>query len=336
MRNLRLVQENFGSISQIKLKESEVPIPNNNEVLVEVFSIGVSFADVLAYEGNYQDKPDLPFVAGLEVSGVVVAKGKAITSLDIGDEVIALTKWGGFSEYVTVDVNYVLKKSSNISHSIASTIIINYGTSIYTIEDRLACEENCRVIILGASGGIGLACIELLKIKNAEITAVASSQDKLNECKKYGATNLILREPDKSLKQILRENKVKKVDYIIDTIGGQETIDSLSFLNWEGSLVPMGFASGDISNIPANLILLKNISIVGVFWGPFARGNNNFNLHSISKINDYYDKGLLKIANPTKVKFENYLEAIKAIKERKSIGKLCLITEKYNQKKGRP
>ncbi len=336
MRNLRLVQENFGSISQIKLKESEVPIPNDNEVLLEVFSIGVSFADVLAYEGNYQDKPDLPFVAGLEVSGVVVAKGKAITSLDIGDEVIALTKWGGFSEYVTVDVNYVIKKSSNIPHSIASTIIINYGTSIYTIEDRLACEENCRVIILGASGGIGLACIELLKIKNAEITAVASSQDKLNECKKYGATNLILREPDKSLKQILRDNKVKKVDYIIDTIGGQETIDSLSFLNWEGSLVPMGFASGDISNIPANLILLKNISIVGVFWGPFARGNNNFNLHSISKINDYYDKGLLKIANPTKVKFENYLDAFKAIKERKSIGKLCLITEKYNQKKGRP
>ena len=305
-------------------------------MLIEVFSIGVSFADVLAYEGNYQDKPDLPFVAGLEVSGVVVAKGKAITSLDIGDEVIALTKWGGFSEYVTVDANYIIKKSSNIPHSIASTIIINYGTSIYTIEDRLACEEKCKVIILGASGGIGLACIELLKIKNAEITAVASSQDKLNECKKYGATNLILREPDKSLKQILRENKVKKVDYIIDTIGGQETIDSLSFLNWEGSLVPMGFASGDISNIPANLILLKNISIVGVFWGPFARGNNNFNLHSISKINDYYDKGLLKIVNPTKVKFENYLDAFKAIKERKSIGKLCLITEKYNQKKGRP
>ena len=120
-------------------------------------------------------------------------------------------------------------------------------------------------MILGASGGIGLACTELLKIKNAEIVAVASSQDKLNECEKYGATDLILREPDKSLKQILKENNVQKVDYIIDTIGGQETIDSLSFLKWEGSLVPMGFASGIISKIPANLILLKNISIESYF-----------------------------------------------------------------------
>tara|TARA_B100001939_G_scaffold221939_1_gene190995 strand:- start:3336 stop:4328 length:993 start_codon:yes stop_codon:yes gene_type:complete len=329
MRNLRLVQENFGSINDIQLKESEIPSPKNNEVLIEVFSIGVSFADVLAYEGNYQDKPDLPFVAGLEVSGIIIGKGKNINSLDVGDEVIALTKWGGFSEYVTVDIQYVIKKSTKIPHSIGSTTIINYGTSIYTIEDRLACEENCRVMILGASGGIGLACIELLKIKNAEIIAVASSQDKLNECEKYGATDLILREPDKSLKQILKENNVQKVDYIIDTIGGQETIDSLSFLKWEGSLVPMGFASGVISKIPANLILLKNISIVGVFWGPFARGNNSFDLHSISKINDYYDKGLLKIANPRKIKLENYLDAFKAIKERKSIGKLCLITEKY-------
>ena len=117
MRNLRLVQENFGSISHIKLKESEVPIPNNNEVLIEVFSIGVSFADVLAYEGNYQDKPDLPFVAGLEVSGVVVAKGKAITSLDIGDEVIALTNHVNQMAKASEEAQELMKYSNEVKNN---------------------------------------------------------------------------------------------------------------------------------------------------------------------------------------------------------------------------
>ena len=328
-KNRRIIQKEFGSIDNLIIDNFDIPVVNENEVLIEVYCAGISFADILAYEGNYQDSPSLPFVAGLEVSGVIKSIGSNVDNFEPGNEVIALTKWGGFSEYISVNQNFVIKKSKKINHDIGSSMIINYGTAFYTIFERLKCKKNDKVMILGASGGIGIATIEICKTLGCEVIAVASSIEKLNECKKYGADKLILKDENEPFKEILKKNLNEKVDHIIDSIGGSSTMDCLSFLSWEGSLVPMGFASKEIAKIPANLILLKNISIVGVFWGPFAKGNKSFNLQAISKINDFYEQGLIKISKPTLYSFDNFKTAFNSIKERKSIGKLSLTTSKF-------
>ena len=329
IKNRKIIQKEFGSIDNLIIASSDIPEIGKDEILIEVYCAGISFADILAYEGNYQDSPPLPFVAGLEVSGVVKSVGSDVKNFELDNEVIALTKWGGFSEYVSVNHNFVLKKSKKINHDIGSSMIINYGTAFYTIFERLKCNKNDKVMILGASGGIGIATIEICKALGCEVIAVASSVEKLDECSKYGADKLILRDENKPFKEILKKNLNGKVDHIIDSVGGSITIDCLSFLTWEGSLVPMGFASKEIAKIPANIVLLKNISVVGVFWGPFAKGNTNFNLQSISKINDFYEQGLIKISKPTLYNFDNFKTAFNSIKERKSIGKLSLTTSKF-------
>ena len=333
IKNRRLVTNLYGDLKNIRIQNFDIPKVKSNEVLIEVHCAGVSFADILAYEGNYQDNPDLPFVAGLEVSGVIKSIGSKVTSFKEGQSVIALSKWGGFSEFIAVDESFVLNKSEHIPHDIGSSMIINYGTSFYTIVERLKCKKGDKILILGASGGIGIAAIEISKAIGCEVIAVASSHEKLKECKKYGADVLILKERGVSLKEILKKNLDYKVDVIIDSIGGQDTLDSLSFLSWEGSLVPMGFASNKIANIPANLILLKNISIVGVFWGPFAKGNKGFTLDSIHKINEFYENKLINISKPTLYSFEEYRLAFDAIKNRKSVGKLSIYTSKYDMDK---
>ena len=331
IKTKRIIQEQLGNIKDLKIKTIDMDTTQSNEVLIEVHCCGISFADILAYEGNYQDTPKVPFTAGLEVSGVVKDVGDNVKKFKNGDEVIALTLWGGFSEYVNVNEKFVLKKSKNIPHDIGSSMIINYGTALYTIFERLKCKKNDRVMILGASGGIGIASIELLKAIGCKVIAVASSKDKLDECSKYGADELILRKKNSNLKIELKSSLKENVDAVIDNIGGKDTLDSLSFLKWEGSIVPMGFASGKIAEIPANLVLLKNISIVGVFWGPFAKGNKSFNLNSISMINDFYDKKLIKISQPKLYDIENFMNAFDSIKKRESIGKVSLYTSKYSK-----
>ena len=260
-------QQDFGSLENLKFSISDIDDIQDDELLINVYCCGISFADILAAEGKYQDTPPLPFTPGLEVSGVVESVGSAVQEFHIGDEVIALVKWGGFSEKVKAKENFVIKKSKEMSFDTAACMTINYGTSYYALVERAKIKQNDKVLILGASGGIGLSAIEISKAIGCHVTAMASSEDKLSACKDCGADQLILTKKD-NLKESLTKLKGIKFDIIYDTIGGSYTNDSLSFIDWEGKLLIMGFASGDISSIPTNKILLKGCDIIGIFWGP--------------------------------------------------------------------
>ena len=180
-------QQDFGSLENLKFSISDIDDIQDDELLINVYCCGISFADILAAEGKYQDTPPLPFTPGLEVSGVVESVGSAVKEFHIGDEVIALVKWGGFSEKVKAKENFVIKKSKGMSFDTAACMIINYGTSYYALVERAKIKQNDKVLILGASGGIGLSAIEISKAIGCHVTAMASSADKLSACKDCGA-----------------------------------------------------------------------------------------------------------------------------------------------------
>jgi len=331
LKNHAVLLNQFGSLDNLSLGEFNVPKTNDNDVVIEVYCSGISFADILVVEGKYQDNPPTPFVPGVEVSGVVIEIGKKVNNFQIGDEVIALTNWGGFSEVVKVNSKFVEIKSKNMPFDVAACMTVNYGTSYHALVERAKMEPNQDILVLGASGGIGLAAIEISKAYGCRVTAVASSEDKLLACKQYGADKLILNK-DNNLKSCLKNNAAGKFDIIYDPIGGQSTVDSLSFIKWQGTVLIMGFASGDIPAPPLNRILLKGCSLVGVFWGPFAKGNDDFNLECIKEINSLYDKKLIKIVKPELFPIDKFKEALLKIKNRQSIGKLCLHTNSYIDK----
>lgn len=324
-------QQDFGSLENLKFSISDIDDIQDDELLINVYCCGISFADILAAEGKYQDTPPLPFTPGLEVSGVVESVGSAVKEFQIGDEVIALVKWGGFSEKVKAKENFVIKKSKEMSFDTAACMTINYGTSYYALVERAKIKQNDKVLILGASGGIGLSAIEISKAIGCHVTAMASSEDKLSACKDCGADQLILTKKD-NLKESLIKLKGVKFDIIYDTIGGSYTNDSLSFIDWEGKLLIMGFASGDISSIPTNKILLKGCDIMGIFWGPFARGNKNFTLECLTEVSSLFNQGLIKLSKPTMFHISDFLKAMKGIKDRKSVGKLCLYTDSFKRR----
>jgi len=324
-------QQDFGSLENLKFSISDIDDIQDDELLINVYCCGISFADILAAEGKYQDTPPLPFTPGLEVSGVVESVGSAVKEFHIGDEVIALVKWGGFSEKVKAKENFVIKKSKEMSFDTAACMTINYGTSYYALVERAKIKQNDKVLILGASGGIGLSAIEISKAIGCHVTAMASSEDKLSACKDCGADQLILTKKD-NLKESLTKLKGVKFDIIYDTIGGSYTNDSLSFIDWEGKLLIMGFASGDISSIPTNKILLKGCDIIGIFWGPFARGNKNFTLGCLTEVSSLFNQGLIKLSKPTMFHITDFLKAMKEIKDRKSVGKLCLYTDSFKRR----
>ena len=331
MKTNLVKQDKFGSLDYLEFSSIELGKLSDDEILIEVYCCGISFADILAAEGKYQDTPNLPFTPGLEVSGVVHQVGRNVKDFKLGDEVVALSKWGGFSEQVRVNKSFVIKKLKEMPFDIAACMTINYGTSYYALIERARIKANDKVLILGASGGIGLSGIEIAKAFDCHVTAVASSQDKLSMCKDYGADDLVLTRDD-NLKESLQEFKAKKFDIIYDTVGGSYTNDSLSFIEWEGKLLVMGFASGDISSIQTNKILLKGCDIIGIFWGPFARGNKNFNLNCLEGISDLYNKGAIKLSKPSMFHMLDFLSPMTQIKERKSIGKLCLYTDSFKRR----
>lgn len=324
-------QQDFGSLENLKFSISDIDDIQDDELLINVYCCGISFADILAAEGKYQDTPPLPFTPGLEVSGVVESVGSAVKEFQIGDEVIALVKWGGFSEKVKAKENFVIRKSKEMSFDTAACMTINYGTSYYALVERAKIKQNDKVLILGASGGIGLSAIEISKAIGCHVTAMASSEDKLSACKDCGADQLILTKKD-NLKESLIKLKGVKFDIIYDTIGGSYTNDSLSFIDWEGKLLIMGFASGDISSIPTNKVLLKGCDIMGIFWGPFARGNKNFTLECLTEVSSLFNQGLIKLSKPTMFHISDFLKAMKGIKDRKSVGKLCLYTDSFKRR----
>ncbi|NER16442.1 NADPH:quinone oxidoreductase family protein [Spongiivirga citrea] len=289
-----IVCKQFGPPSSLVLEDVESPSPKPKEVLVSVKACGVNFPDTLIIQGLYQFKPELPFTPGSDIAGVVESVGEGVMHVKSGDEVFGFVMNGGFAEEVIVPANACFAKPPQMDFPIAASFMMAYGTSYHALKDRANLQKHETLLVLGASGGVGLAAVELGKLMGAKVIAAASSQEKLSLCKEYGADEVINYNEEDLKSRIKELTDGKGVDVVYDPVGGAYSEPAIRGMAWEGRYLVVGFAAGDIPKVPLNLALLKGCAIIGVFWGSFAMKTPKKNMQNTMELMMWYAQGKLK------------------------------------------
>ncbi len=314
----------FGPASTLVLEYIPAPDIKKNEILLDVHAAGVNFPDTLIIEGKYQFKPPFPFSPGGEAAGVISAVGEKVTHLKTGDRVMALTGWGSFAEQVAVPNYNVLPIPESMDFTVAAAFSMTYGTSMHALKQRANLQPGETLLVLGASGGVGLAAVEIGKALGARVIAAASSAEKLEVAKNAGADELI-NYTDTNLKdEIKRLTNGNGADVIYDPVGGDLFDQAIRAIAWNGRLLVVGFASGRIPELPVNLALLKGASVVGVFWGSFAQRQPQDNAANFKQLFAWFEEGKLKPLVSQVYPLERAGEAIDALGGRRAVGKVVV------------
>lgn len=314
----------FGPAETLVLEEVASPEAKKTEVLLEVHAAGVNFPDTLIIEGKYQFKPPFPFSPGGEAAGVVKSVGEKVGHLKVGDRVMALTGWGSFAEEVAVPGYNVMPIPANMDFPIAAAFGMTYGTSMHALKQRANLQPGETLLVLGASGGVGLAAVEIGKAMGARVIAAASSAEKLEVAKAAGADELI-NYNDSSLKdEVKRLTNGQGADVIYDPVGGDLFDAAIRSIAWNGRLLVVGFASGRIPELPVNLTLLKGAAVVGVFWGAFAQRQPQDNAANFQQLFAWYGEGKLKPLVSQTFPLPKAAEAIDTLGQRKAVGKVVV------------
>lgn len=305
-----------------------VPSPDLTEgqVLISVKACGVNFPDTLIIQGKYQFKPDLPFSPGGEVSGVIKAVGDGVTNVSVGDRVIAFSTWGGFAEELAVDANRLIKMSDKMDFEKASAFILTYGTSYHALKDRANIQPGETLLVLGASGGVGLAAVQLGKAMGARVIAAASTKEKLDVCAANGADELINYSSEDLRARVKEITQGTGVDVIYDPVGGPLSEKALRDMSWRGRFLVVGFAVGEIPKVPLNLALLKGCSIVGVFWGDFTRREPALNEANNQELMRLFEAGKISPHIHKVYPLTQASEALNELLDKKVSGKVVLST----------
>ncbi len=311
-----------------KLVVENVPSPKagKGEVVLTVKACGVNFPDTLIIQGKYQYKPELPFSPGGEVAGMVKEVGEGVTSLKPGDRVIAFSTWGGFAEELTVEADRTVIMPPKMDFAPAAGFVLTYGTSYHGLKDRAQLKAGETLLVLGASGGVGIAAIQLGRAMGARVIAAASSPAKLKVCKDNGADELIDYSQEDLRARIKAITAGKGVDVVYDPVGGPYTEPALRDMAWKGRYLVVGFAAGEIPKVPLNLALLKGCSIVGVFWGAFTRNEPELNRRNNEDLMRLYAEGKVKPHIHGTYPLERAAEALNEVAYKRVSGKVILVT----------
>lgn len=318
-----LLCKEHGLPETLVVAEVAVPEPGPDQVRITVHAAGVNFPDFLIIQDKYQFKPDLPFAPGGELAGVISAVGDGVTGLAVGDRVMASTISGAFAEEVVADANKTQKIRDEINFKTASAVNIVYGTSYHALFDRGAMQAGETVLVLGAAGGVGLATVELAKAGGATVIAAASSDAKLAVCKDRGADHL-LNYGEGDFRAKLKEICPDGPDIIYDPVGGEMTEQAFRSIGWRGRHLVIGFAAGDIPKIPLNLALLKQASLVGVFWGAYTRKEPDAYQNDMNTLMNWIVEGRITPMVSGTYPLAEGGKAIRHIADRKAIGKLVV------------
>ena len=292
-------------------------------VKIKVHSCGVNYADILTIKGKYQERPRPPFSPGLEISGEIIALGKNVSEHKVGDLVISIMKYGGYKSEIVVPSENTYKIPYKMPLDIAAGFPVTYGTAYSALTTSAKLKRNETCLVLGATGGVGIAAVEIAKALGAKVIACGGDNNKLKSCQSKGADHVI-NYNEKILRNELARINIKEIDVVIDMIGGQYALDSVKSLKWNGRVVVVGFASGSIPGIPANRLLLKNASAIGLYWGELAYREPDSIKKDFLKLEDLYKRKLIQPSNHKTFKLENASEALKYLLERKNIGKIVL------------
>ena len=314
----------FGPPESLVIEELPSPKAGAGEVVVRMRAASLNFPDVLIIQNKYQFKPPLPFSPGSELAGVVKEVGEGVAGHKPGDRVIAFTTYGAFAEEVKVDAGRLVPIPEGMDFNSAAAFLLTYGTSDHALRDRGQLRAGETLLVLGAAGGVGLAAIEIGKALGAHVIACASSADKLEVCKQHGADETINYATEDMRERIKELTGGRGVDVVYDPVGGPYTEPALRSTAWRGRLLVIGFAAGDIPKIPLNLPLLKGCSIMGVFWGDFARREPKAFAASIGQLGAWFRAGKLKPHVSQTFPREQAVEALKLMAGRKVKGKVVL------------
>jgi NADPH2:quinone reductase len=314
----------YGPPESLVLEEVASPVPGPGEVVVSTRAASVNFPDVLIIQNKYQFKPPLPFSPGSELAGVVKAVGEGVTSAKPGDKVIAFTTYGAFAEEVKTEATRLLPLPEKMSFEEGASFILTYATSDHALRDRGELKPGETLLVLGAAGGVGLAAIEIGKALGARVIACASSAEKLAVCREHGADALIDYSREDLRERIKALTDGRGVDVIYDPVGGPYTEPAFRSIAWRGRLLVVGFAAGDIPKLPLNLALLKGASIVGVFWGDFARREPRQFAESARQLARWYAEGKLRPHVSQAFPLERAVDALKLMAARQVKGKVVI------------
>ena len=319
-----LLCKQFGPPESLVIEDVPMPILGAGEVRIGVHAAGVNYPDNLMIVGKYQVQPPLPFSPGFELAGEILEVSDGVTHLQPGQRVAATSMGGAMAEEICVPATNVVPIPDMMDFSSAAGFIITYGTSYHALRQRAQLKPGEKLLVLGAGGGVGLTAVEIGHLMDAEVYAAASSADKLELAESRSAAHLI-HYSEGSLRDQVRElTGSQGVDVIYDPVGGDLFTDCLRSVDWGGRILIIGFASGSIPDIPANMPLLKGISIVGVFWGTFAQREPEANLQNMRELLAWLEQGNLKPCISRTYSLDDAPQAMQALLERRASGKLVV------------
>ena len=314
----------WGLPDTLVVQELPDPVPGPGQVALDVMAAGVNFPDVLIIQGKYQFKPELPFTPGSELSGVVRAVGEGVEQLKVGDKVIAFTAQGAFAQQIVVNAQACMPMPPGMDFDTAAAITLTYGTSHHAVVDRAALKAGETMLVLGAAGGVGLAAIEIGKALGARVIAAASSDEKLAVCREHGADATINYTTEDLREAIKTATGGKGPDVIYDPVGGIYAEPAFRSIGWRGRYLVVGFANGDIPKLPLNLTLLKGASLMGVFWGEFAKREPKANLAAMRELMGWLAAGKIKPRISGRYALADTAAALNDMAARKVTGKVVI------------
>jgi NADPH2:quinone reductase len=317
--------ENPIGVEALQWKELPTPEPGAGEVRVAIKAASLNFPDLLIVQNKYQMKPPLPFVPGSEYSGVVEAVGSGVMNVKPGDRVAAFGGTGGFGTHAIVGAKLLMPLPPGFAFDDASAFVLTYATTHHALLDRAQLKAGETVLVLGAAGGVGTAAIQIAKIAGARVIAAASSDEKLALCREIGADATINYAQGNIRDEIKKLTDGKGPDVVYDPVGGDLAEPVFRSIAWRGRYLVIGFAQGGaIPALPLNLALLKGASIVGVFWGDFARREPKANAAALAELAKWYAEGKVKPVIDQRLPMPELRKAYELMGTRKVRGKLVM------------
>jgi NADPH2:quinone reductase len=315
----------WGLPDTLVVEELPDPVPGPGQVALAIHAAGVNFPDVLIIQGKYQFKPELPFTPGSELSGVVTAVGDGVTGYQAGDRVIAFCSTGAFAQQIVVPQQALMPMPPGMDFDTAAAITLTYGTSHHAVVDRAQLKAGETMLVLGAAGGVGLAAIEIGKALGARVIAAASTDEKLAVCRAHGADATINYSSEDLREAIKAATDGKGPDVIYDPVGGIYAEPAFRSIGWRGRYLVVGFANGEIPKLPLNLTLLKGASLMGVFWGEFAKREPKANMAAMRQLMGWLGEGKIKPRISGRYTLAQAADALNDMAARKVTGKVVIV-----------
>ena len=305
------------------LSLQEVPKPSAaaGEVVVKVHTCGLNFGDLLIIKGTYQEKPELPFTLGMELCGTITEIGDGVEGFEVGQRIASYCGFGGLADYAAIPASVCVAIPDEMTEEHASAFLITYGTSHVALDYKAHLKPGERLLVLGASGGVGLTAVELGKLMGAEVVAVARGVNKLDVAKAAGADHLIDSDKD-DIREVVKG--LGGADVVYDPIGGEQFKAAMRACRPEARLIPLGFASGEVPQIPANHLLVKNLTVIGLYWGGYTRVNPKVLTDSFAELTRWYVEGKLNPHVSNVLPLAQANEALELLRTRKATGKVVV------------